>query len=90
VNSSKKEKNTKTNNLTSNNLLAISSNFYPFGSEYLKEGAKRETAKIEQSIYFCPECGKPLENVSATESHLNDTYELHLTAWHGKLHAEAH
>ena len=40
----------------------------------------------QQAIYVCPECGKPFENVSATESHLNGSYELHLKASHGKPH----
>jgi hypothetical protein len=54
----------------------------------LREEAKRETAKLDQSIYLCPECGKPFENVRATESHLNDTYEIHLTAWHARMPSE--
>ena len=54
----------------------------------MREEAKRETAKLEQSIYLCPECGKPFENVSATESHHNDTYEINLKAWHARLHDE--
>ncbi len=56
----------------------------------MQEEVRRETLGSKQAIYLCPECGKPFENVSATESHLHDTYELHLKAWHGKLHDEAH
>jgi len=54
----------------------------------LREEAKRNTASAE-SIYFCPECGKPFENVNATESHLNGTYEIHLTAWHARMPNES-
>jgi hypothetical protein len=55
--------------------------------KYLQEEVKRE--KSTQAVYMCPECGKPFENVSATESHLNDTYEVHLKASHEHPHGDA-
>jgi hypothetical protein len=50
----------------------------------LKENAK-ESLRGEQ-IYFCPECGKPFEKVSATESHHDGIYEVNLKASHLKPH----
>jgi hypothetical protein len=48
----------------------------------LKEAKKIEAGRQNQGEYFCPECGKPFANVSSTESHLNNVYELHMKAWH--------
>jgi hypothetical protein len=84
----RKEKNTKWNKKV-NSLLAFLQNFYPWEVIFLKDVA-RGIRKNDLDIYLCPECGEPLENVSASESHQNNVYELHLRAWHGKLHAESH
>jgi uncharacterized protein (UPF0212 family) len=53
--------------------------------DFLKEETRREIDKNDLGIYFCPECGEPFDNISTTESHLRNVYELHLKAWHGKL-----
>jgi transcription initiation factor IIE alpha subunit len=42
----------------------------------------KEKAKEQQSVYCCPECGEPLENVTATESHQNGTYEVRVKGSH--------
>lgn len=57
---------------------------------FLKEATRREIGRTNQDVYFCPECGEPFADISTTESHLNNVYELHLKAWHGKQHDEAH
>jgi hypothetical protein len=44
----------------------------------------KETSRISQRVYLCPECGKPFEEVSATEIHLNDVYEVRVKASHAK------
>jgi len=56
----------------------------------LKEATRREVGRNDQGIYFCPECGEPFADISTTESHLHNVYELNLKAWHGKLPDEAH
>ena len=48
----------------------------------MKEEAKKEIGRYDQGKYFCPECGKPFDDISTTESHLPNAYELHLKAWH--------
>ena len=60
--------------------LADSSNFLSMEVIYLKE------TKRAQDVYLCPECGKPFEEVSTTESHLNDVYEVRVKASHAKPH----
>jgi hypothetical protein len=51
---------------------------------FLKEVARKEISKNDLGEYFCPECGEPFANISISEVHLNNVYELHLKAWHGK------
>jgi len=51
---------------------------------FLKETPRRESGKADLATYICPECGEPFENVSATESHIDNVYEIHLKAWHEK------
>jgi hypothetical protein len=77
----------KANTKNDSNLRKIFLQFFqflPYGGDYLREEAKRESASAE-STYICPECGKPFENINATERHLNGTYEIHLTAWHARV-----
>ena len=45
----------------------------------------KETKRV-QDEYLCPECGKPFEEVSTTESHLNNVYEVRVKASHAKPH----
>ena len=48
----------------------------------MKESTRREIVGTNQELYVCPECGKPFANVSTTESHANNMYEVHLKASH--------
>ncbi len=59
---------------------AISSNFLSREVIYMKE------TKRSQDVYLCPECGKPFEEVSTAESHVNDVYEVRVKASHAKPH----
>ena len=71
----KKVKSTKMSN-----ALAVSPNFLLREVIYMKE------TRRAQDVYLCPECGKPFEEVSATESHLHDVYEVRVKASHAKPH----